>query len=422
MLMIHHHKISTSSCFVPQRQAPNSKPVLNSWYQGRLLTSISRAHRYYVGQPSEVDKANSTAWLPLTQVAAVVAISIWLTSRAVKMITPDAADAQDTPALSEKQLPSDDETTPAYMTPAQRWAAKYLETSGGDAGKKIELEAEGFCQVLYCASSRQSAGMLGSVKMQGFLRAAVERYSATPGSMPLTGLLIAFPTCSVHFLEGDLSCICALLRSLSPENVAQHCLEDIRVVSYQNEETTDRLFQGWQVASTLEGSKHQLSRSVRSSLIKNGSVQILSPAGEKECAKTVEDLLLFVRLVAARLEPLQSQEECNSAVQDLSGLNSSLPSLQSIAQLTNTNICPSISDFLEANDMEFERYQLMSSRVNEESGLDTNEGRRLSYLYKEHAEHLASAASSDIQSPSEERPSNESPLSHFYPRTGRGQK
>jgi hypothetical protein len=57
----------------------------------------------------------------------------------------------------------------------------------------------------------------------------------------------------------------------------------MQVVSFQAEESTDRLFQGWQVATVMEGSKQQLRQGVRSDLIKNnGRMQMLNSAGEKE--------------------------------------------------------------------------------------------------------------------------------------------
>ena len=99
----------------------------------------------------------------------------------------------------------------------------------------------------------------------GFWRQAIERYSAAPGGSGITGVLLSYPQCTLHFLEvgnhthtafdhscstlialmqatrphrtvlmvccpqGDSSVLCALLRELRPDNQQHHLVQEGRV-------------------------------------------------------------------------------------------------------------------------------------------------------------------------------------------------
>eukprot|EP00877_Chromochloris_zofingiensis_P002478 jgi/Chrzof1/12230/Cz06g26110.t1 len=150
-----------------------------------------------------------------------------------------------------------------------------------------------------------------------------------PSESELTGLLLVYPNCLVHMMEGRASILHSVLQELQQTNPSDSRHDNIRVV-LSMEDVPARTCTSWFAA-------HIPSTS---------GIEAAEPPTKAQAIKLSADLVSCLRKIGSHLSTL-SEADCHRQLQSLATYHEDLPLPENVLSLVPAEDCPTLRDYLD---------------------------------------------------------------------------
>ncbi|GAX83696.1 hypothetical protein CEUSTIGMA_g11121.t1 [Chlamydomonas eustigma] len=181
-----------------------------------------------------------------------------------------------------------------------------------------------FSRIIYVARFSRREQQIDSMK--AFHEQLVEKHD--PGN-EISGMLLVYPACMMHMLEGRTSTLLAYLKDVISATPSESNIAETRVIS-STEDIPSRCYHGW-----------------FSSFINTvSSVDTMDPCDSTTIVKNATELNVYLRKVGQSLQG-QSESEIKRRLASLDSYVEGTPAPEVVLSLTPAEDAPSIPEYLD---------------------------------------------------------------------------
>mmetsp|Transcript_25329 Transcript_25329/g.70845 ORF Transcript_25329/g.70845 Transcript_25329/m.70845 type:complete len:243 (-) Transcript_25329:29-757(-) len=168
--------------------------------------------------------------------------------------------------------------------------------------------------------------------VQEFVEKVLNNKRLGTASTPCSGLLMVYPTCCLHILEGRISVIMELLREVQRAAPTESHLKQTVILAC-TEDIPARAYNSWYATFVDTLSK----------------VEHVDGLDTGKCVNAASAINLSMISLGKMLAGVKG-EDLTAALKSLQSFHSDLPTPENILAMVSTEDCPSVDEFLEIYD------------------------------------------------------------------------